>query len=160
MRLSAKKKVKRDPETRELEEWSQRKQQKGRHILQKAEWINALTAPSMDQGLDTSTHIRWFINACNSSSKGSDAPYCSYEDVNVHMREKERGRENNFPSLFHLFVLYCVYECFAQMYVYAPWACLRREHWVLWKQSCRWLWATMLGLGIELRSSGRASQCS
>lgn len=44
------------------------------HTLQKAAWINVLTATSRDQGLETCTHIRWFINACNSSLKGSDAP--------------------------------------------------------------------------------------
>lgn len=50
---------------------------------------------------------------------------------------------------------------FARMYICAPHICLmpmeaRSGGWIPWEQNYRWLWTTMLALGIEHKFSGRA----
>lgn len=50
---------------------------------------------------------------------------------------------------------------FARMYICAPHICLmpmeaRSRGWIPWEQNYRWLWTTMLALGIEHKFSGRA----
>lgn len=55
-----------------------------------------------------------------------------------------------------------MYGCLAFIYICAPHACLepmeaRREHWIPWNRSFRWLYTTMCVLRIDFGSSSKTA---